>query len=167
MGHEPSDIRDARQAALQLLARRDFGSAELATKLRDKGFHETIVADLVQALQRERLIDDARYAEHFVSYHAARGQGPIRIGREMRRLQVPAELIDRFLEEGQDWLDRARQARRKKFGQVLPKDYAGKAKQARFLQYRGFTGAQVRAALGSDIDLADIDLEDDSQDTDA
>src|SRR5687767_10709787 len=122
MGQEPSDIREARQAALQFLARRDFGSAELAAKLRERGFHETIVADLMHALQRERLVDDARYAEHFVSYHAARGQGPIRIGQELRRLKVPPELIDRYLEEGQDWADRARTARQKKFGRVLPKD---------------------------------------------
>src|SRR5688572_33340482 len=124
---DPLDARTARQAALQLLARRDFGSAELATKLRDKGFHETIVADLVQALQRERLVNDARYAEHFVSYHAARGQGPVRIGQEMRRLKVPADLIDRFLEEGQDWEGRAREVRRKKFGGAEPGSCAGKA----------------------------------------
>jgi len=35
----------------------------------------------------------------------------------------------------------------------MPDTYAGKAKQARFLQYRGFTGAQIRQALGTDIDL--------------
>ena len=37
----------------------------------------------------------------------------------------------------------------------MPDTYAGKAKQARFLQYRGFTGAQIRQALGTDIDLDD------------
>ena len=156
---DPLDARGARQAALQLLARRDFCSGELAAKLRDRGFHETIVADLVQALQRERLVNDARYAEHFVSYHAARGQGPIRIGQEMRRLKVPADLIDRFLEEGQDWPARARAVRRKKFGGAEPGSYAEKAKQARFLQYRGFTASQIREALGTDVDLGAADEE--------
>ena len=153
------DSTDARQAALQLLARRDYCSAELAAKLQDRGFHETVVADLLVALQRERLVNDERYAEHFVSYHAARGQGPVRIGQEMRRLKVPAELIDRFLEEGQDWPARAREVRRKKFGAAQPGSYAEKAKQARFLQYRGFTASHIRAALGTDVDLGAVDHE--------
>lgn len=156
---DPLNAQAARQAALQLLARRDFGSAELAAKLRDRGFHETIVADLVEALQRERLVNDARYAEHFVSYHAARGQGPIRIGQEMRRLEVPSDLIDRYLEEGQDWSVRACEVRRKKFGGREPESYAEKAKQARFLQYRGFTASQIRVALGSDVDIGATDHE--------
>jgi regulatory protein len=153
------DDREARQAALQLLARRDFCSAELAAKLCDRGFHETVVADLVQALQRERLVNDARYAEHFVSYHAARGQGPIRIGHELRRLKVPAELIERFLQEGQDWSARACEARRKRFGGSEPGSYAEKAKQARFLQYRGFKSSHIRVALGSDVDIGAADEE--------
>jgi regulatory protein len=99
-----------------------------------------------------------------VSYHAARGQGPIRIGRELRAFKLGAELIDRFLDEGHDWVARAREARQKKFGRAMPQNYAEKAKQARFLQYRGFTGSQIRTCLGTDIDIDDDahDLEDDT-----
>ncbi len=70
-------------------------------------------------------------------------------------LGLDSELIERCLAESPDWVDRAREVRQKKFGKSLPADYAGKAKQARFLQYRGFTGAQIRQALGTDIDLDD------------
>jgi len=66
---------------------------------------------------------------------------------------MDAELIDRFIDEGQDWPVRAREVRLKKFGRSEPADYAAKAKQARFLMYRGFTGAQIRTAMGTDIDL--------------
>ncbi len=161
---DPADPKAARQAALHLLARRDFSSSELRSKLEKRGFDRTVVAELIEALQRERLVNDSRYVEHFVSYHAARGQGPIRIARELRSLKVDAELIDRFMAEGQDWAARAREVREKKFGRALPENYAEKAKQARFLQYRGFTGSQIRAALGTDIDLGphfdDKDLDD-------
>jgi SOS response regulatory protein OraA/RecX len=34
----------------------------------------------------------------------------------------------------------------------LPRDYAERAKQARFLQYRGFAAEQIRAALELDGD---------------
>jgi SOS response regulatory protein OraA/RecX len=37
----------------------------------------------------------------------------------------------------------------------MPDTYLGKAKQSRFLQYRSFTGAQIRQALGTDIDIDD------------
>lgn len=139
---------------------------ELAAKLKDRGFDPHLVTDLIAALQRERLLNDARYAEQFVSYHAARGQGPIRIGRELRTFKLDAELIDRFLDEGQDWVARAREARQKKFGRAIPENYTEKAKQARFLQYRGFTGSQIRSALGTDIDIDD-DAHDTEDDADA
>lgn len=139
---------------------------ELAAKLKDRGFDPHLVTELIAALQRERLLNDARYAEQFVSYHAARGQGPIRIGRELRTFKLDAELIDRFLDEGQDWVARAREARQKKFGRAIPESYTEKAKQARFLQYRGFTGSQIRSALGTDIDIDD-DAHDTEDDADA
>jgi regulatory protein len=152
---DPADPKAVRAAALQLLARRDYSSPELAGRLRERGLDPTTVATVIEALKRERLVDDARYVEHFVSYHAARGHGPVRIGRDLRQLKLDRELIERFLEEGQDWAARAREVRQKKFGRDLPDGYAGKAKQARFLQYRGFTGAQIRAALGTDVDIDD------------
>jgi SOS response regulatory protein OraA/RecX len=38
-----------------------------------------------------------------------------------------------------------------------PGDYHERAKQARFLQYRGFSSDQIRAALGSGEDDLDYD----------
>ena len=40
----------------------------------------------------------------------------------------------------------------RRFGADLPDTWPEKAKQARFLQYRGFSGDQIRAALGPDFD---------------
>ena len=154
---DPADEKAARAAALQLLARRDYSSAELRAKLLDREFEAGVVEALLTALQREKLVDDRRYVENFVSYHAARGQGPVRIASELRRLKVDGSLIDLYLDVGQDWVARAREVRRKKFGAREPGSYAEKAKQARFLQYRGFTGSQIRSALGTDIDSTDID----------
>jgi regulatory protein len=150
-----ADLKAARQTALQLLARRDYSCGELESKLCSRGVEPAVATELVEALRRERLVDDTRYVEHFVAYHVGRGQGPIRIERELKALKVDSELIERFLEQGQDWAARAKDVRRKKFGRAPPASYAEKAKQARFLQYRGFTGSQIRSALGSDIDIDD------------
>ena len=41
-------------------------------------------------------------------------------------------------------------ARRKRFGAALPKDMPERARQARFLQQRGFTMEDIRKALNGD-----------------
>lgn len=46
-----------------------------------------------------------------------------------------------------DWLDAAREVRERRFGEACPGDSPSRARQARFLQQRGFTGHQVRKAL--------------------
>jgi regulatory protein len=67
---------------------------------------------------------------------------------------VPAEEIEAGLEDAaQDWAAVARDVRRRRFGVSPPGDYAERARQARFLQYRGFSPEQVRAALGPGDDI--------------
>ena len=46
-----------------------------------------------------------------------------------------------------DWVQLAREVRRRKFGAATPRSLGERAKQARFLQYRGFDAEQLRAAF--------------------
>jgi regulatory protein len=152
-GTEPLDVRAARVAALDALARRDYATEELRRKLLEKGYDATVVAPLLEALRAEKLLDDRRYTENFVSYHAVRGQGPLRIRADLRRQGLPGDLVEECLEAYPDWIVHLRKAQQKKFGVGLPTHYADKQRQAKFLGYRGFTSAQIRMALGFDIDL--------------
>jgi regulatory protein len=156
---EANDAPAARRLAASLLARRDYCSGELRSRLAHKGFTTGVIEELIDALRRERAVDDARYAQRFVSYHATRGHGPVRIARDLRGLGLDASLIDESLQE-MDWNERARDVRRRKFGAGVPRSAAARAKQARLLHARGFTGPQIRAALGVDIDIADMASED-------
>ncbi len=155
---EPLDARAARVAALDALARRDYASEDLRRKLLEKGYDVVVVAPLLDALRAERLLDDRRYAENFVTYHAARGQGPLRVRAKLRQHGLVGTLVEECLDAFPDWIVHLRKARRKKFGATLPSDIADKQRQVRFLDYRGFTSAQIRTALGFDIDL-DSDIE--------
>jgi regulatory protein len=138
-----------RTAALALLAGRDFARRELARRLSERGYPEPLVEQVIESLASERLIGDERFAGQFVTQRAARGQGPLRIRQELAQRGVPAETVEQALEQaGEDWTGRAREVRRKRFGAALPADFRERAKQARFLQYRGFSGEQARAALG-------------------
>ena len=150
---EPLDSRAARVAALDALARRDHASAELRRKLLDKGYDPAVVDTLIELLSAERLLDDRRYLENFVASHAARGQGPMRVRAELRKIGLQGGEAEAALAAYPDWTLQLKRAREKKFGTSLPNNYAAQQRQAGFLGYRGFTGAQIRMALGFDTDL--------------
>ena len=152
----PEDALDAaavNAAAVGMLARRDYGSGELAAKLREQGFADAAVQPVIAGLVEQRYIDDARYASHRVSYQAGRGHGPQRIRRNLADLGVEPPLIDEAL-AAWNWGQQARDVRIRKFGPEPAEDWQERARQARFLQYRGFSADHIRSALGaSDLDL--------------
>jgi regulatory protein len=145
-------------AALDALARRDHSAEDLRRKLLKKGYDVSVVSPLLDALAAEKLLDDRRYMENFVAYHAARGQGPMRVRMELRRHGLQGPPVEDYLANYPEWLMQLRKTRQKKFGAALPANYADRQRQARFLGYRGFTSAQIRTVLGFDIDL-DLDTE--------
>ena len=111
---------------------------------------ESALADLIE----RHYLDDARYAQQYISYHADRGQGPLRIGRELLELGLSEGLIDpaleNYAEEHGGWGRLVREVRIRRFGLAEPESWAQKVKQARFLQYRGFSTDHIRSALGQD-----------------
>lgn len=149
---EAADPKRVRMAAVALLARRDFCSGELRQKLESDGYDRDLVAEAVVELIEGKIVDDARYAQNYVAYHAERGQGPMRIAADLRALDLPSEVIQAALDSGADWRQRAREVRIRRFGLAEPASWSQKAKQGRFLQYRGFSSDHIRAALGPDFD---------------
>ncbi len=142
----------ARAAAVALLARRDLPSGELRERLGEQGFAPEATAAALTALAAEGALNDERYAQNYVAYHAGRGRGPIRIGAELRTRGLPPELIEAALASAPDWRALAAAARVRRFGKAAPVSWREKARQARFLQYRGFSADHIRAATGADPD---------------
>jgi len=141
--------------ALDLLARREHSRLELERKLRARGYGAEVVAASLDALQSSGALADSRFAESFVRVRAARGQGPVRIRMELGERGVDgAEALALLAAADCDWGELARQARVKRFGAAPPRSYKERARQARFLQYRGFDAAQIDRALelGEDSD---------------
>jgi regulatory protein len=151
----PKDPNGARLAAVTLLARRDFASGELATRLQEDGYPAEAVGAVIADLTAGRILDDTRFATHYVAYHADRGQGPRRIAMELGARGVAGPVIEVALAAGPDWAALAREVRIRRFGLVPPEAWAEKAKQGRFLQYRGFSSDHVRSALGPDFESED------------
>ena len=147
-----ADPEAIRAAALALLARRDWLTGELSTRLQSSGCDPAATASVIADLVHERLLNDARYAERYVASRAERGQGPGRIAADLASLGAPRELIEMALAAGPDWRVLADAVRRRKFGATPPDSWAEKARQARFLQYRGFSADHIRAATGADLE---------------
>jgi len=117
-------------------------------KLLDKGCAEALAAELVQQLEAERLLSDDRFMESLIRVRRSRGYGPLRIQKELQEKGVAPEAIEQWLDvTGREWLEDIRRVQRKKFGARLPKSFAERARQARFLQYRGFTYDQIQQVL--------------------
>ena len=146
------DSAAARAVAVKLLARRDYASADLRSRLRDRGVDPHSSDAVIATLQEQGILNDARYAQNYVVYHGGRGRGPLRIATELRRKGVSGTLIEAAISAGPDWAALARRLREARFGGP-PSSWTEKARQARFLQYRGFSSDDIRAATGADLDL--------------
>ena len=137
---------ELRQQAVRLLARREHTRAELARRLAVHGTQEEIDAVLAE-LQAAHLQSDDRAAEGYVRSHAAR-LGASRLRQDLKARGVADELIEAQLAQGvmPDELERARTVWSRKFS-AAPADAREWARQARFLQGRGFASDIIRQAL--------------------
>jgi len=94
------EVRRAREAALNLLAYRSRSSKEIERRLKQKGYEEDIIADVIAGLQRVDLVNDERFASDWVSSRmAARPMGRSRLQWELRQKGVDGELIEEALRE--------------------------------------------------------------------
>lgn len=148
-----------RKKAMDLLARREHAVGELQRKLRayvdgpakGKNLDAGVIDAVLERLQNDGLVSDERFTEAFVRYRRNHGYGPQRIQSELRERGVNEKIVSIYLDFGDpQWFDRALTVRSKRFGQKKPKEFKERARQARFLQYRGFTTDQAQQALGGD-----------------
>ncbi len=131
--------------ALALLARREHSRAELRRKLATHAESAEQLERLLDELERRRQLSDVRYAENRVSIRGRRyGNG--RLLQEMRQSGVAPEAITSALAAAGDEAGRCRQVWQKKFG-LLPDTPVERARQQRFLQYRGFSQEAIRQVL--------------------
>ncbi|KVO99911.1 recombinase RecX [Burkholderia ubonensis] len=142
---KPSSSKPARSLkgrALGYLSRREYSRAELARKLAPYAGEDESVEPVLDALEQEGWLSDARFAESLVHRRASR-VGAARIVNELKRHAVGDTLVEEVgaqLRETE--CARAQAVWRKKFG-ALPQTPAERAKQARFLAARGFSSATI------------------------
>lgn len=135
-----------RSYAFALLTRRDYSQAELIAKLNQYAINPEEVDKLVEELAQNNYQSDQRVAELTLASQLRKGKGLQRIKQALKAKQLDAELITEELHEV-DWLDQAYQLKIKKFGEEIATDPKIKARQIRFLQYRGFDMGVIMKAI--------------------
>ena len=150
---EPSpndDLVEARKKAMDYLARREHSRHELCRKMEKVGFDPNVALDAIEQLQKDGLQSDRRFVEAFVQSRIGQGKGPTRIRDDLSQRGIQAAMIQEVLGElEQDWFALARKTRQKKYGGDEPLEFKDKARQMRFLQYRGFEPDHIQAAVSA------------------
>ncbi|WP_367105637.1 regulatory protein RecX [uncultured Psychrobacter sp.] len=166
-----------RWLAFYYLSRREYGKAELKQKLIDKEQDPDKIDALLDEFSDKGYQSDYRTTLMLIRENIRKGRGRERIKQEFykKKIAMPSnidELIDmannesdefsefvagdeNSLVDGVDWLRLAVEARTKKYGDSIPTEPKEKARQLRFLQYRGFKSDICFAALNYTLDTLD------------
>jgi regulatory protein len=142
-----------RARALKLLARREHSRAELARKLAVHAEDPAEIEAVLDDCERRGWLSERRVVEQMVYARRAR-YGARRIERDLVAKGVSEDAVAAALSGLKDSeLEAAREVWRKKFSGRPPRNASERARQARFLQGRGFSLEVIMKVIkGSDND---------------
>lgn len=137
--------------AIYLLTQREHSAEELRRKLLKADFAFDEIEQNLHTLAESGLQSDQRFAEAYANSRSSKGFGSQRIRQELKERSVATSHIDAALTQIEiDWFSLAATVRIKRFGKHCPDDFRERAKQQRFLQYRGFTHEQIKESFNTD-----------------
>ena len=146
--------KSLRQRALEYLGKREYSYKELGQKLKSYLLEDEDVESISAILDDFKArgwLSDARFTEQMV--HARRAKfGSSKIIHELREKGVESTLIEGAIEQLKETeLDSAKEIWQKKYKHV-PASRDEWAKQARFLQSRGFSFDVIKKVLNTQTD---------------
>jgi regulatory protein len=146
--------------AMRILSQRDHSREELKRKLQlssqraawmqQQETVEPIPEELLEQVadwcQQNGWLNDQRFTERFIISRSRRGYGPQRIRMELQQKGIVRDEIDQALFDTEvNWGECAAGLAKRKFGDPLPQDWAGKSKVQRFLMTKGFLMEDIQA----------------------
>jgi regulatory protein len=140
--------KSLRQRALEYLGKREYSYTELGQKLKAYADDGDDIPALLEDFKTRGWLSDARFTEQIV--HARQTKfGSAKIAHELREKGVADHLIADAIEQVKDnELNNATEVWRKKFKHG-PQNREEWAKQARFLQSRGFSFDMIKKVLNA------------------
>lgn len=145
-----NDQKSIWSTALSLLARREHSKKELQTKLIKADFPADLIQKTVDQCIAQGFLSDERYSEMLIRTRIRQGYGPLRIRQELQNQEIHPEIITQFLDgDPINWEEQLDLVKTKKFGRRQPSDIKEKARQIRFLNYRGFDLQEILKLFNS------------------
>ena len=146
-----TDLQEAEQAAIRLLAPREHSRLELRRKLLKRDHAPDVIEEVLQRLEELGLLSEERFVEQYVAMRKRKGYGPVRIRQELRERGINDTMIHEWVDERDDeWRVNMKQEVEKKFSVLVTAEYKEQARLARFLEYRGFPNHMIRDYLFQD-----------------
>ena len=148
----PASAPDCYDSALRILGVRAHSAMQLQTKLKRKGYEPDTVAETIQKLTSDGLLDENEFAEQFVRSKLRRGLGSMRIARELETKGISSEVARRAVdaEENGESDDRLFEIAKKRHAILSRRDEDEDAvmmRLAAFLSRRGFSNSEVIGAI--------------------
>jgi len=138
-----SKLKPILSVLFKLLAKRDYAKQELSAKLKTLGYIEDEIETALNQAIQQGFLNDYRFTENYIRQRSQRGYGKLRIQTELKDKGITDNIISELMPDESFWQNLAIKVREKRFGEIIPQSYAEKAKQMRFLQYRGFAIEQI------------------------
>lgn len=146
-----------RGIAFAMLARREHSQKEMRTKLISYGADKADVDALLSELSERNYQSDERMGGVLFRESLRKGQGKRRLQHTLKKHNISQDMLEEELAEV-NWLAEAVKLRCKRFGDDVPTEQKQKARQLRFLQYRGFDADVCYKAIKHTLnDLDDMD----------
>jgi len=140
---------DPKVIAIRLLARREYGRAELAARLRARGVETDMIERTLDDLAAQGYLSDARFAESLVAGRSGRfSRRAIAYALSEKRVAAEAAAAALAPLAGRDEQADAHALWERRFG-VAPRDERDKARQVRFLLSRGYSMSVALKVLKS------------------
>ncbi len=142
----PDTPAQLKARALRYLARREHSRAELARKLASHADSSDALQLLLSELESRKQLSDERFAEQR-AHVMARKYGPARIRQDLQSKGIAAEIAEGLPIENE--MERARAIIARKY-RTSATTREERAKRARFLHGRGFSGDVIRRLVMRD-----------------
>lgn len=144
-------LQKAKDIAYRYLSYRARSVAEVRDKLREKDVAAEVIAEVIDHLQRQQLLDDRAFARRWIEARLSRAHGARKLAQDLRHKGVAADVIDEVLAEYAPVLNSGERAAELLSKQVwryrgLAPDKA-KRRMLGFLARRGCDRDMARAAV--------------------
>lgn len=141
---------DIRDTALKYLTSRPRTCGEMRKHLREKGFEEEAIEEVIGRFQALHYLDDADYCRQYFDYAFGKGKGFFRVKRELEEKGVDREVIqiafEDYEEEDSEFARASRQAEKIAAGQEPGQKLAGRI--GRRLSALGYSSGVIYEIVG-------------------